>query len=311
MGFKWIEGNTTIKNVVMSITTSLIGTSSDDWKLAYPIKAEDIISTAILRTTTSSGIEVFVKFERPESILNYMLVTMAKEMNGAANDIDTERSSEPARFAWYKETKEIELFDWASIQYWISFCNDFVNIVVQGDPSLDIAPYNNYLISYAYFGSLEGFEGADMDDQYNFGLTVSSDVFPEEENMSEKFGKRTATCITDIGMLGTRTGTPFQAHLPKFSTVWEYADKNFITSSQWTHKYHMSDIIVFHAYDRERGKLQNVLIGDRSAIFHLDMLVIDKDTPQEKQYVMFNINAPYSILNNGANVLYGIAIRRR
>lgn len=156
----------------------------------------------------------------------------------------------------------------------------------------------------------ESFEGADADDKYNFGLTVSSDVFFDEASMPDKYGKRTATCITDVGMLGTRTGTPLQAHLPKFSTNWEFADKNFITSSQWTHKYHMSDIIIFHAYDRERGKLQNVLIGDRSAIFHLDTLVIDKGKPEEKQYVMFNINAPYSILNNGPNVLYGIALRK-
>lgn len=311
MDFKWVEGVTTIKNVVRSIAIDLVETSPDDWELAYPQKIDDISDIAIISAVTSFNLRVYVKLEKPEGVLNYMLVTLGRKMNETLDDIDTERSSEPARFAWYKETKEIELFEWASIQYWMSFSRDFVNIIVQGDPSLDIAPYNNYLISYAYFGSLDGFEGADKDSQHNFGLTVSSDVFPKEENMSEKFGKRTATCITDIGMLGTRTGTPFQAHLPKFSTVWEYADKNFITSSQWTHKYHMSDIIVFHAYDRERGKLKNVLIGDRSAIFHLDMLVIDKDTPQEKQYVMFNINAPYSILNNGANVLYGIAIRRR
>ena len=77
------------------------------------------------------------------------------------------------------------------------------------------------------------------------------------------------------------------------------------------HKYHMSDIIIYHAYDRERGKLQNALIGDRSAIFHLDLLVIDKGKPEKKQYVMFNINAPYSILNNSANSLYGIALRKK
>lgn len=311
MDFNWVEGVTTVKEIIRAIASDLTLASQNKWILEYPSDINAIDNMAILSTQTSFGITNYIKINRPTDVLNYMLITIGDKLNTESTDIDEERSSIPARFAWYKQSSDVELFEWGSVQYWLSFCADYANIILQGDPSLDIAPYDNYLISYAYIGALESFEGADMDDKYNFGITVSSDVFYSDKNFPEKYGKRTATCVTDVGMLGTRTGTPFQAHLPKFSTSWEFTDKNFISSSQWTHKYHMSDIIIYHAYDRERGKLQNVLIGDRSAIFHLDTLIIDKGKDTEKQYVMFNINAPYSILNNGPNVLYGVAVRKR
>lgn len=319
MAFNWVEGVTTVKEIVKAIATDLTIATNNKWLLAYPASIDNITDTVILKTITSFNLTVYLKLNKPQDVLNYMLVTIGNKLNGTNDDIDTERCNTPARFAWYINSEKVLLFDWMPVQYWLSFCEDFINIVVQGDPSIDIAPYDNYLISYAYIGALESFEGADNDSQYNFGLTVSSDIFFDDESnkdnenyrpLPDKYGKRTATCVTDIGMLGTRTGTPFQAHLPKLSTNWEYMDRNFITSSQWTHKYHMSDIVITHAYDRERGKLQNVLIGDRSAIFHLDILIIDKGKETQKEYMMFNINAPYSILNNGPNVLYGLAIRK-
>jgi hypothetical protein len=309
-GFNWVEGTTTVAEIVKALATDLTMATTGGWKLEYPAALSDITNVAIISTTTSHELTAYLKMERPAGTLNHMMLTVGDKLSSTGDDIDETKRSAPARYAWYRENTDITLFEWMSVQYWLSFSGDFVNVVLQGDPSVDIAPYKNYLISYAYIGTLEGFEGADVDDKYNFGMTVSSDIFPAENEMPEMYGKRTATCVTDVGMLGTRTGTPWQAHLPKFSTMWEFADRHFISSSQWTHKYHMSDIIIAHAYDRERGKMQNVLIGDRSAIFHGDILVIDKDTPDEKQYVAFQINAPYSILNNGPNVLYGIAMRK-
>lgn len=306
--FNWVEGTTTVAQIVKSLAIDLTTAAEHNWSCKNPANVGGITNKVILETETSFGSKFYLKIERPEGVLNYVLLTLGNKYNTETEDIDEAVSNEPARFAWYRLTTEVELFEWAGIQYWLSFSEDFINVVLQGDPSLDVAPYKNYLISYGYIGSLESFDGGDSDTTHNFGITVSSDVFPEET--SSKYGVRTASCITDVGMIGTRTGTPFQAHLPKFSTSWEYADRNFISSSQWTHKYHMSDIILLHAYDRERGKLKNVLIGDRSAIFHLDVLVIDKGLETQKEYVMFNINAPYSILNNGPNVLYGIAIRK-
>jgi hypothetical protein len=310
MKFNWVEGTTTVKEIVRALATDLTLATANKWSLVYPSSLSSIDSRAVIKTVTSKGQDFFVELERPVGVLSYIKITLGIKYDPTSDGIDAEIRSESARYAWYRESNEVEIFEWTAVQYWLSFTEDFINMVVQGDPSLDVEPYRNYLISYAYVGALESFEGADEDDKYNFGLTVSSDVFPGFTEDSEKYGKRTATCVTDIGMIGTRTGTPFQAHLPKFSTAWEFSDRNFIAPSQWTHKYHMSDIIVWHAYDRERGKLQNVLIGDRSAIFHLDTLVIDRGLATEKQYVMFNINAPYGILNNGPNVLYGIALRK-
>lgn len=334
--FNWISGTTNVTEIISSLVIGLSLKSANNpnsnnkaentWDLVYPDSHDKIEDMAIISTEPVfynkrgeevKGKKIYLKFERPvietnensSKALNHILLTFSQYINSENNDLDYDKKcSIPARFSWYRE--KAELYDWCAVQYWISFSRNFINIVVQGDPGMDTAPYNNYLISYAYIGTLESFEDADDDIDYNFGITVSSDKFYDEDNMPDKYGKRTATCITDIGMLGTRTGSPFQAHLPKFSTAWEYADKNFITSSQWTHKHHMSEITVWHAYDRERGKLQNVLIGDRSTIFHLDELIIDSGKETEKKYVMFNINAPYSILNNGPNALYGIALRR-
>lgn len=309
MDFNWIEGTTKVKEIVKSLATDLTMAENNGWSLSYPTDLDSITNKAVLKTKTSFSLEMYLKIERPEGALNHVLMSIGNKFIN--DDIDTEISSVPAKFSWYRENKDIILYDWVPVQYWISFNTDFVNIVLQGDPSMDIAPYGNYLISYGYIGSLESFEGSDDDTKYNFGITVSSDTFYDSDNLPDKYGKRTATCVTDIGMLGTRTGTPFQAHLPKFSTGWEFADKNFITASQWTHKFPMSEVVIWHAYDRERGKLQNVLVGDRSALNNSDILVMDKGKPEEKMYKIFSINAPYSILNNGPNALYGVALRMK
>lgn len=308
-GFNFSQGTTTVAEVVKAIAIDLTLASSNKWDIEFPTSVGSINDVAILSTNTTFGRRFFLKIERPTGSLNHVLLTIGSSINSARDDLEG-FTNEPARFAWYRLTNEVALFEWTPIQYWMCFSEDYINIILQGDPSLDIEPYDRFLISYAYIGALESFEGADSDTEHNFGLTVSSDIFFEDNEFPEQYGARTATCVTDIGMVGTRSGTPFQAHLTKWSTNWEFADRNFISSSRWTHKYHMSDIVVFHAHDRERGKLQNVLVGDRSAIFHLDTLVVDRGTPQEKQYLMFNLNSPYSILNNGPNVLHGIAIRR-
>ena len=110
-------------------------------------------------------------------------------------------------------------------------------------------------------------------------------------------------------------------------------DKHFISVSQWTGTHHFSEVTIVHAYERERGKLRDVLIGDRSSIFHLDELISNKDKfdyrgalyncdknilekgqpldSKQKHWKMFNINAPYWLGNNSPNVHYGIAIRTR
>ncbi|WP_129596042.1 hypothetical protein [Anaerophilus nitritogenes] len=305
--FNWVEGTTKVSEFVKAVTTDLTNTAENKWELVYPKNISEVENTAIIKTKTSFNKEFYLKIQRPTDSMNYVLMQIGTGMNDEKDDLAENKKSNPARFAWYRENNELYLGEWLPVQYWISFSSDFINIVIQGDPSPDEAPYNNYLISYAYIGALEGYEGADEDTDYNFGLTVSSDAPP---TFPKDYGNRTASAVTDIALVGTRTGTPYQAHYPGFHTSNPWMDKNFISGSAWTHKYHFSEVTVIHAYDRERGKLQNVLVGDRSAIFHLDELIQDKGTKEEKVYKMFNINAPYNFLNNGPNVLYGIAIRK-
>ncbi len=311
--FCWAEGHTSIKNIIKQLAT-ILTTCKDEckWTLVYPQTIDAVKDMVILKT--NSDVEQYVKFERPGEVLTYMMVTIGKSIvtnDSNKKDLDTNTSSESARFAWYKTSEEIEIFDWTAIQYYLSFGKDFINIVLQGDPSIDIEPYDNYLISYAYIGKIASFEDSEEDKAGNFGLTVSSDIFPEA---SQKYGEKTANCVTDMAMFGTKLDAPFQSHLIKFSTNWEFADKHFIGASGWTKKHHMSEIILWHSYDRERGKLQNVLIGDRSSINHSDILIEETTkqdgTKETKKYIMLNINAPYSILNTSPNTMYGIALRK-
>jgi hypothetical protein len=305
--FNWVEGTTKVSEIVKGMATDLSNASENGWELSHPTKISEVTDVAILKTTTSFSKEFYLKIEKPSGSMNHMMLSIGTKLNDEGSDLAADKKSTAARFAWYRENSSLYLGDWLPIQYWMSFSKDFINLVIQGDPSPDEAPYNNYLISYAYIGAIESYEGGDEDRDYNFALTVSSDKPP---TFPKDFGNRTATAVTDIALVGTRTGTPYQAHYPAFHTTNPWMDKNFISGSAWTHKYHFSEVTVTHAYDRERGKLQNILIGDRSAIFHLDELIQDKGTADEKVYKMFNINAPYSFLNNSANVLYGIAIRK-
>ena len=305
--FNYVEGVTTVKNIVKALATDLTTAQENPWVLKVPADLSSITLKCILETQIGSK-KFYLEIERPENSLNHITLKIGTKLNAETQELEEGKHSVAAKLSWYRYTTDLYLGDWLPVQYWLSFNKLFINMVVQGDPSPDTEPYENYLISYAYVGALKSYEGSDEDLDYNFALTTSSDTEPIQS--STEFGSRTATGITDINMVGTRTGTPYQAHYPSFHTGNPFMDKNFIGASNWTHKYHMSEVTITHAYDRERGKMQNVLVGDRSAIFHLDELIQDKGTATEKTYKMFNINAPYNFLNNGPNVLYGLAIRK-
>lgn len=310
MSFNYVEGVTTVKDIVKALAIDLTIATQNKWTLKVPDTTGEITDSCILETTTTFNKKFYLKITKPEDSLNHIMLQIGNQFDDGTKDLEKGKHSTTARFSWYRDIKELYLGEWLPVQYWLSFSEDFINIVLQGDPSPDVPPYENYLISYAYIGALIGYEGADEDTDYNFALTTSSDKFLEDGEYPKEFGNRTGSGITDIIMVGTRTGTPYQAHYPSFHTTNPSMDKNFIGSSNWTHKYHMSELVVTHAYDRERGKMQNMLVGDRSAIYHLDELIQDKGLDTEKTYKMFNINAPYNFLNNGPNVLYGIAIRK-
>lgn len=308
-GFNYVEGVTTIAEVVKALATELTTSVNYSWKLTSPADLSSISSKCIVSVEDESGKSFYLRIERPEDSLNHIMLQIGDKYDAETDDLVEKRKSVPARFAWYKETTDLYIGDWVPVQYYLSFGSNFANIVLHGDPSPDIPPYNNYLISYAYVGALESYEGADDDTTYNFGLTTGSDIF-DDANYPKDYGHRTATGVTDISMMGTRTAMPYQAHYVAFHTINPFMDKHFISSSAYTHKHHMSEVVVVHAVDRERGKMKNLLVGDRSAVFHGDELIMDKGLPTEKIYKVFSINTPYCFLNNGPNVLYLIAIRK-
>ena len=252
---------------------------------------------------------------------NYIYVTIGKDIHDTTRtitvdgnsttinvkDLVEETCSVPSRLSWYKSLAT-NIGDWLPVQYWINVTKDAVNIVLRGDPSADSYPYNNYLTSYCYLGAVKPMEdSAFTDDEYNFGVTTSSDIQPI---FSDKFGARTATGITDVCMIGNKIGMPMQPHYPGFYTTHAFMDKCNTEGSRWNHKKHQfSDIVLVHPVDMERGKMINVLVGDSSAIYDMDKLVYKKDTAEEENYKKFKINAPFCLLNNSANNLYCIAIR--
>ena len=252
---------------------------------------------------------------------NHMYITIGKEIHDTKRiteqdgkqveieikDLIEESCSVPARFAWYKKLAP-DIGEWLPVEYYINVTKDAVNIILKGDPSADNYPYANYLTSYAYIGAVKPMEdSASTDDEHNFGVTTSSDIQPF---FTKKFGERTATGITDVCMVGNKIGMPMQPHYPGFYTTHSFMDKCNTQGSRWNHKKHQfSDITLVNPIDMERGKMQNVLVGDASAINDTDKLVYKKGTDDEESYKKFKITAPYCFLNNSANNLYCVSIR--
>lgn len=252
---------------------------------------------------------------------NHFYVTMGKSIQDTTKievidgvntevtikDLVEDSCSVPTRLAWYRNLAA-NIGDWLPVQYWLNVTKDAVNIVLRGDPSADSYPYEDYLTSYAYIGALTPIEdSASTDDEYNFGITTSSDIMPP---LTKKFGERTGTGTTDVCMIANKIGMPMQPHYPGFYTAYPFMDKCNTEGSRWNHKKHQfSDITLVHPVDMERGKMINVLAGDASAIYDMDRLVYKKDTEQEENYKKFKITAPFSFLNNSANNLYCVAIR--
>lgn len=242
--------------------------------------------------------------------LNNIRFQICDSLNSGGTDINIDSKIQKEynfRLAWYRNLPST-IKDWLPVQYWISMTKDAINLVLRGDPSADVAPYKNYLASYAYIGGLKPVEdSAFTDDIYNFGITTSSDIEP---NYSNLYGERTATGVTDVCMIANKIGMPYQPHYPAFYATNPFIDKCNVEGSRWDHKKHQfSDITVVHPVDMERGKMINVLVGDASSIFDGDKLIYMKDTDSEENYKKFKVTAPFNFLNNSANINYCIAIR--
>jgi hypothetical protein len=241
--------------------------------------------------------------------VNNIVFQISDTLNAAQDDIVIEApiTTYNHRLSWYRNVQP-GIKDFLPVQYWINVTKDSVNLVLRGDPSADVAPYDNFLTSYAYIGALRPVEdSATTDDQYNFGITTSSDVEP---SYAQPYGERTATGITDVCMIANKIGLPYQPHYPGMYSTNPFMDKCNVEGSRWNHKKHQfSDVTLVHPVDMERGKMINVLVGDASSIYDMDKLAYKKDTTDEEYYKKFKITAPFSFLNNSANINYGVAIR--
>lgn len=324
---RWVEGVTTVREFVKAITTTITqGDTSSYWDLVYPEALSEVTNKSIISTkpfsldddeqTTGEDREFYLMIERPiigdegELALNYVELTIGDKLNDNGDGFAEEHYGEPARYAWYRDFKDIEgLYygEWLPIKYFMNIDLRTINLVIQGDPSIDVRPYKNALFSWVYVGAIESYEGGDKDVRGNFGLTVGSDIAPIK---SMRFGANTGTGVLDIIMAYSRAGAPYQAHDVKFKADNPYKDKYFIGPSEWTHKFHFDEITVIHKYDRERGKLRNVLIGDRSALENNAELIYKKGTPEEKVYKSYQINSPYWVVEESANPLYGVILRK-
>lgn len=254
----------------------------------------------------SGDYEAYVSAKTKSNALNNMVMQIGTELNVAGDDILIANGYNH-RMAWYRKV-QAGVKDFLPVQYWINVTNDAVNLVLRGDPSADVAPYTNYLTSYAYIGALKPVEdSATTDDIYNFGITTGSDAQP---SYSQAYGERTATGITDVAMIANKIGMPYQPHYPAFYATNPFMDKCNVEGSRWNHKKHQfSDVTMVHPVDMERGKLINVLAGDASSIYDMDKLAYKKDTVDEEYYKKFKLTSPYHFLNNSANVNYCVAIR--
>ncbi|HBJ2609517.1 hypothetical protein [Clostridium botulinum] len=262
------------------------------------------------RWSKSGDYNAYVSAKTKSNSINNIKLQISDKLNADKTDLGISKNIQAEynyRLAWYRKLQP-EIKDFLPVQYWINITKDSINLVLCGDPSADVHPYENYLTSYAYIGALKPVEdSAYTDDKYNFGITVSSDIEP---NYSKFYGERTATGVTDVCMIANKIGMPYQPHYPAFYATNPFMDKCNVEGSRYNHKKHQfSDITLVHPVDMERGKMINVLVGDASAINDTDRLAYKKDTEEEEYYKKFKITAPYCFLNNSANINYCVAIR--
>ncbi|MFC0903885.1 hypothetical protein ACFHWD_04165 [Clostridium sp. MT-14] len=304
------------KNAASSLTSSIgakdsSGNAVTDVTLLANYRASRVISQEEMNEITAILLKINVN--------NALMWQIGDEIEDTKIDFVEKHCSIPARMGWYR-TVHTNLTDYTGCDYWLTINKTSLNLVVRGDPSVDVSPYENYLVSYAYVGKLDPInEDSDKDYQTNWGMTVSSDVSPSfttdttimnvtAEN--ETYGYRTGTGVTDVVMMATSAGIPYQAHDIEFKTINPTMDKQNIEGSRWNKKKREFDVItVTHTFDMQRGNLQNVLIGDGSTIYDGDRLVYVKTGEDPEMYIKFKITAPYNFINNSPNVDYVLALR--
>jgi len=315
--FYYAESSTTVANFIKAITTELTANAgvTYNWTMVYPKTGgvDAVNDKVIISAITSFGKTFYLKIFRiigTDSTypLAYINMAIGTALNVAGDDFADGTGSPVTKLSWYKDTLDPSIKGWLPINYWINVDKDAVNLVVRGDPSADYYPYDKFLTGFAYIGALKPVEsGQATDDVYNFGITTTSSTAP---TFTTTYGPRTGTGVTDVCMIANKIGLPFQPHYPSFYTANPDMDKMNVEGSRWNNQKHQfSDITLVHPVDMERGKMINVLSGDISALYDNDKLVFKQNTISQEMYKKFQVTAPYSFLNNSANVNYCVAIR--
>ncbi len=211
------------------------------------------------------------------------------------------------RIYWFKESDDAEAIakGWLPIEYWLSFDRNACVGVVMGDPGLS---NDLWLGSPFYFGAVKQIDGAlETDITGNFGGFGGSFIEP---TLSKDYGDYTGTGMTDVVMVATKTGRPYQAHKVAVFGAYEFREKTFNGQSAHTGKHPVSDIVVGDVHENDRGILNHCLAVPRVAKEHGTELIYNRYVSgEEERYIFLNINAPYTPFNTSPDVLLGFAIR--
>jgi len=290
--FYYVEGSTSVKDLIKNIANELVTNAGVyKWTMVTPSTVATVTHNAILSTTTSFGKTFYLKISRPVTLgtggnpdtypITYVNFSIGTSYDTTAQDLTAGTASPPSKLSWYDDAIDPSIKDWLPVSYWLNVTQDAVNLVLRGDPSADNYPYKKFLVGYAYAGSLKPLEtGQSPDTAYNFGVTTSSS---SEPTYTTTYGPRTGTGVTDICMIANKIGLPYQPHYPAFYSANAFMDKMNIEGSRWNNQKHQfSDVTIVHPIDMERGKLQNVLIGDNSALYDNDKLVFKQDTTSQE-----------------------------
>lgn len=309
----YTSGNTSVEKLIYFLASTLI--KDNLWSLSYPSQLNDINNMAILHTEIQGAGEnesfhFYLKLKREAEEYNYLYATIGTSLNDEENDLAGFYSPE-VRCAWYRKNDKLKLQSWLPVKVWMNYSGDFANIILQGDDAVDIPPnYDNFLTSFLIFGAVESYRDENnvpvTDINGNFFITAGSDIMPER---SSEYGLMTGNGNTDLIAVNTRTGVPYQGHFVKYDASSPFIRKNWIKESVWTLKYHVSPINVCHHVDRERGKMQGLLIGDKSGLNQTNLLTLKEADGKDQTWQFFNITAPYKFFNNGPNPTYGLFLR--
>lgn len=257
--------------------------------------------------------EYYVKIEKPEKRNgnkpnnHFITWVIGENYNTLTNEFPVDHYSETGKINWFKETENSDLIakEWLPIEYWISFDKNAIVGVLMGDVGLSVS---DWLSSPFYFGSLKQIDGAlETDLRGNFGGFGGSYTEPV---LSKRYGDYTGTGMTDVIMVATKTGRPYQAHKVQIFTGYEFREKTFNGQSLHTGKHAVSEIVLADVHENDRGILRHCLAVPRVAKEHGTELIYNRYVSgEEETYIFLNINAPYTPFNTSPDVLIGIAIR--